>query len=134
MPKVSVVIPTHNRSSLLRRAIQSVLDQTYQDFEIIVVDDASTDDTEAVVKGFADERIRYVRHSENRGEAASRNTGIRLAKGEYIAGHDDDDVWLPPKLEKQVKAFEKASPKVGVVSPDYREKKMIEKFTTPLPR
>jgi len=76
-PAVSVVIPTYNRAHLVGRAIRSVLNQTYQDFEIIVVDDGSTDNTEEVVKSFNDPRIRYIRHEENRGGSAARNTGIR---------------------------------------------------------
>jgi len=80
-PKVSVVIPTYNRAHLVGRAIRSVLNQTYQDFEIIVVDDGSTDNTKEVVKSFNDPRIRYIRHEKNRGGSAARNTGIRAARG-----------------------------------------------------
>lgn len=116
MPKVSVVMPTYNRAHLLNRSIPSVLNQTYKDFEYIVVDDASTDNTEQVVKGFRDDRLRYIRREKNSGScAAPRNTGIRAARGEYIAHLDDDSEWLPQKLEKQVKAFETAPPKVGAV-------------------
>ena len=114
-PKVSVIIPTYNRAHLVGRAIRSVLNQTYQDFEIIVVDDGSTDNTEEVVKSFNDPRIRYIRHEENKGAAAARNTGIKAAKGKFIAFQDSDDEWLPKKLEKQMEAFDNASPKVGVV-------------------
>lgn len=80
-PTVSVVIPTYNRAHLLGRAIQSVLNQTYHDFEIIVVDDGSTDNTEKVVKSFNDPRIHYIRHDQNRGGSAARNTGIKMARG-----------------------------------------------------
>ncbi len=114
-PTVSVIIPTYNRAHLIGRAIQSVLNQTYQDFEIIVVDDGSTDNTEEVMKRFNDERIKYIKHEQNKGEAAARNTGIKIARGEYIAFQDSDDEWLPEKLEKQIKVFENASSKVGVV-------------------
>jgi len=114
-PIVSVIIPIYNRAHVLARAIQSVLDQTYQDFEIIVVDDGSTDNTEEIVKSFNDPRIRYIRHEENKGAAAARNTGIKAAKGEFIAFQDSDDKWLPEKLEKQMKVFENAPAKVGVV-------------------
>ena len=117
-PTVSVVIPTYNRAHLLGRAIQSVLDQTYQDFELIVVDDGSTDNTEGIVNGFGDHRIRYIRHKENRGAAAARNTGIEAARGEYIAFQDSDDEWLPDKLEKQIRVFENAPQDVGVVYTD----------------
>jgi len=91
-PTVSVIIPTYNRAQLVGRAIQSALNQTYQDFEIIVVDDGSTDNTEEAMKGFGDERIRYIRHKENSGSsAAPGNTAIRTARGEYIAFQDSDD-------------------------------------------
>lgn len=114
-PRVSVIIPSYNRAHLIGRAVQSVLNQTYKDFEIIVVDDASTDNTEKVVKSFSDERIRYAWHKENRGGAAARNTGIKIAQGDYIAFLDSDDIWLPEKLEKQIQVFKDASLKVGVV-------------------
>ena len=115
IPTVSVIIPTYNRAHLVGRAIRSVLAQTYQDFEIIVVDDASTDNTEEVVNSFNDPHIRYIRHEKNHGGAAARNTGINVARGEYIAFQDSDDEWLPEKLEKQMKVFESAPAKVGVV-------------------
>ena len=117
-PKVSVIIPTYNRAHLVGRAIQSVLNQTYQDFEIIVVDDGSTDNTEEVVKSFYDKRIRYIRHKENKGGGAARNTGIKAAHGEYIAFQDSDDEWFPEKIEKQAKIFENTPPEAGVVYSD----------------
>ena len=104
-PTVSVIIPTYNRAHLVGRAICSVLNQTFQDFEIIVVDDGSTDNTEEVVKSFNDPRIRYIRHEQNRGGSAARNTGIRAARGEYIAFLDSDDEWLPEKLDTQLKTM-----------------------------
>lgn len=112
-PKVSVIIPTFNRSGVLPRAINSVFAQTFHDFEIIVVDDCSTDDTAKVVSSFFDGRIRYIRHEHNKGGGASRNTGIRAAVGEFVAFLDSDDEWLPLKLEKQLRLFSDA--KVGVV-------------------
>lgn len=115
MPTVSVIIPTYNRAHLIGGAIQSVLDQTYQDFEIIVVDDGSTDNTAEVVKSFNEQRIKCIRHDKNRGGSAARNTGIKAAKGEYIAFQDSDDEWFIEKLEKQMKIFETAPPEVGVV-------------------
>lgn len=114
-PTVSIIIPTYNRSRLLARAVKSVLNQTYQNFELIIVDDGSTDDTREIVAGFNDKRIRYVRHEENKGEAAARNTGIKAARGGYIAYQDSDDEWLPEKLAKQMKLLEDASPEVGVI-------------------
>jgi glycosyltransferase involved in cell wall biosynthesis len=114
-PFVSIVIPTYNRARLLRRAVQSILNQTYQNFEIIIVDDCSNDNTENVVKSFPDERIRYIRHEKNKGAVVARNGGIKAARGEYIAFQDSDDEWLPEKLEKQMKAFENGPPNLGVV-------------------
>ncbi|MCR4418630.1 MAG: glycosyltransferase [Clostridia bacterium] len=104
-PTVSVIIPTYNRAHLVGRAIKSVLNQTYQDFEIIVVDDASRDNTEEVVRSFNDPRIRYLRHEHNLGGSAARNTGIRAARGEFIAFLDSDDEWLPEKLAYQLAVF-----------------------------
>jgi glycosyltransferase involved in cell wall biosynthesis len=115
MPTVSIIIPTYNREHVLGRAVQSVLAQTYQDFELIIVDDGSTDNTEKLVKSFTSEKIRYIQHRENKGVAAARNTGIRSAKGDYIAFQDSDDEWLPEKLEKQMRAFATAPPEVGIV-------------------
>lgn len=111
---VSVIIPTYNRAHLLGRAIQSVLAQTYEDFEIIVVDDASTDVTEQVVKSFADDRINYIRHQKNKGGSSARNTGIKAAKGEFIAFLDSDDEWVPKKLEKEINRLQTLSNEVGV--------------------
>jgi glycosyltransferase involved in cell wall biosynthesis len=117
-PTVSVILPTYNRAHLVGRAIQSVLDQTYQDFEIIVVDDGSKDNTEEVINGFTDTRIRYVKHQQNKGGSAARNTGIKFAKGKYIAFQDSDDEWLPRKLEIQRETFEVVSLEVGVIYTD----------------
>ena len=114
-PAVSVIIPTYNRAHLLDRAIESVLDQTYQDFEIIVVDDASVDETEEVVISFADDRINYIRHQKNKGGSSARNTGIKAAKGEFIAFLDSDDEWLAEKPKKQIDKFKMSSKKVGVI-------------------
>ncbi|MGH2404607.1 MAG: glycosyltransferase family 2 protein [bacterium] len=113
-PRVSVVIPTRNRSALLRRAVTSVLSQTFGDFEVIVVDDASTDDGARRVPEM-DPRIRYIRHDAAKGWCAGRNTGIRLARGEFVGFLDDDDEWLPEKLERQVRMFDQSPPDVGVV-------------------
>jgi glycosyltransferase involved in cell wall biosynthesis len=115
--KVSVIIPTFNRAAFLKTAVQSVLKQNYDNFEIIIVDDNSQDNTQAVVKKFSDERIRYTRHQQNKGVSAARNTAIKASKGEYIAFLDDDDEWVSEKLKKQVEIIEKSSVKVcGVYS------------------
>lgn len=107
MPLVSVIIPTRNRSALLVRAVKSVAMQTYNNWEIIIVDDASTDDTEKAVSGLLKGKIKYIRLNERAGGAAARNLGIKDAKGDYIAFLDDDDEWLPVKLEKQINQFSK---------------------------
>lgn len=112
---VSVIIPTYNRADLVRRAIQSVLDQTYKNLEVIVVDDASTDDTEEIVKGFSDQGIHYFRHEQNKGGGAARNTGIKASRGEYIAFLDSDCEWLPEKIEKQLNILRNSSTKLGAV-------------------
>lgn len=114
-PLVSVIIPTCNRSNLVERAIRSILAQTYADFELIIVDDASADDTRNAVVRFDDIRIQYIRHDRNRGGPAARNTGIRRARGKYIALLDDDDEWHTTKLEKQVNAFKEAANGVGFI-------------------
>ena len=119
MPDVSVVIPTANRAEFLRTAIASVLAQTFQDFEIIVVDDASKDHTAEVVGNCGDSRIRYFRHETSRGGSAARNTGIRNSKAESIAFLDDDDEWHPEKLDRQVMVLKSAPPQVGVINTGY---------------
>lgn len=100
-PRISVVIPTYNRCSLLRLAIHSALAQSLTPLEVIVVDNCSPDDTGAVVASFGDERVRYIRHERPMGAAVARNTGARAAQGDFIAFLDDDDQWLANKLEKQ---------------------------------
>ena len=119
IPAVSVVLPTYNRAHLLPRAIQSVLDQTYTDFELLVVDDGSTDETPAVMESFTDDRIRYIRYEPNRGANAARNVGIRAARAPYIAFQDSDDDWFPEKLERCMAVWEDAGPEVGVVYSGY---------------
>jgi glycosyltransferase involved in cell wall biosynthesis len=110
--KISVIIPTYNREKLILNAIESLKKQTYQDFEIIVVDDCSSDNTQALLEN--DDRVKYVRHSENKGASEARNTGIGLSEAEFIAFLDSDDEWLPLKLEKQIEVFNK-NKNVGVV-------------------
>jgi len=102
MPTVSAIIPTYNRADVLPAAIDSVLAQTHEDLELLVVDDGSTDDTEAVVTGYDDDRVRYVAHETNRGANVARNTGIEEAKGTYVAFLDSDDRWRPTKLQRQL--------------------------------
>jgi glycosyltransferase involved in cell wall biosynthesis len=99
---ISIVMPVHNREHTIGRAIESILNQTHASFELIIVDDASTDGTRNVVRFYDDKRIRYIAHAEKLGAPAARNTGIREAQAEWIAFHDSDDIWMPDKLEKQI--------------------------------
>jgi glycosyltransferase involved in cell wall biosynthesis len=118
-PSVSVVLPTRNRSSLLPTAIRSVLAQTFSDLELIVVDDASDDDTPRVTGGFTDPRVRILRRERPGGGAQARNDGIASATGELVAFLDDDDEWFPEKLESQTALLRSADPRVGVVYSSY---------------
>src|SRR3989442_1887498 len=111
-PCVSVVIPVYNGERYLADAIQSVRDQTYQNFEVIVVDDGSTDGSAEVAQSFG-EAIRYV-HEANGGVCKARNTGMAVARGGYLAFLDQDDLWLPEKLVVQV-AYLDSHPEVGAV-------------------
>lgn len=101
-PLVSVVIPSFNRAATIGKAIRSVLDQTWQNFEIIIVDDASREPLDAVVQQFQDARLQLLVHPNNRGVSAARNTGIDAARGRFVAFLDSDDFWLPGKLAAQV--------------------------------
>ncbi|MDC0840477.1 glycosyltransferase [Limnospira maxima] len=117
-PRVSVIIPVYNGDRFLGEAIESVLSQTYQDYEIIVVDDGSTDGTSEVVASLGD-KIRYF-HQENQGSAVARNLGIHQAKGELIAFLDADDFWLlPEKLAQQVSLFDQ-QPNLAIVQTGWR--------------
>lgn len=114
MTLISVVIPTNNRSSLLLNAIKSVQEQTYKQLEIIVIDDASTDDTKKVVNSIKDNRIKYFKNDNSQGGSYSRNKGIENSSGDYIAFLDDDDEWVPEKLYMQIKVIENDK-KIGLV-------------------
>jgi glycosyltransferase involved in cell wall biosynthesis len=114
--KVSVIIPTHNRASVIGRAVASVRAQTFHDMEIIVVDDGSTDDTPQIVQSIHDPRIRYIRCQTNRGPSAARNVGLKAARGEYVAFLDSDDEWAPEKTEKQVRLLDSLSDDWGYCS------------------
>ena len=113
MPKVSIVIPAFNASNFITETLKSVFRQTYKDYEVIVVDDGSTDDTKEVLDPFMD-RIRYIYQSNSGGPAKPRNVGICNAKGKYISLHDSDDVMLPEKIERAVEFLE-AQPSLGMV-------------------
>lgn len=111
---VSIILPTFNRAGLLGTAIESVLAQTAGEFELIVVDDASTDETPSLLESFDDARLRVLRLETNGGAARARNRGIAAAKGSLIGFIDSDDVWKPDKLERQIAALAGASERVGM--------------------
>jgi glycosyltransferase involved in cell wall biosynthesis len=114
MPLVSVVIPSYNAARFVGDAVRSVLAQNYPNFEVLVIDDGSTDDTRQVMEQFAgDARVRYY-YQTNRGESGARNTGIQIARGDFIAYCDADDLWEPRKLEQQMPCFN-GRPELGVV-------------------
>lgn len=114
-PLVSVIIPVYNRARLVKRAVKSVLDQTCQDFEVLVVDDCSTDDTAEVVGALDDSRVRVVRNSTNAGVAFSRNRGIGLARGRFISLLDSDDYYQPAFLERSVARMQESDQRVGFI-------------------
>ena len=116
-PRVSVVIPTHQAAGLIGQTIRGVLAQTFRDFEIVVVDNGSTDGTDAVVAAIGDARIRYHWQKDSGLPANSRNVGVRLATGEYVAFLDADDFWYPFKLERVMAAFD-ADPGLALVCHD----------------
>lgn len=106
---VSVIIPTYNDADTLPRAIESVLGQTYSNWEMVVVDDGSTDGTVDILDGYEDERVDVLTHKENKGGAAARNTGVRHTNGDYVAFLDADDEWMPEKLQIQIDEMESRS-------------------------
>ena len=119
-PLVSIIMPVYNEEASIKKAIKTVIDQTYKKFELIVIDDGSTDGTSNIVKTLQklDERIIYLRNEENRGTTYSLNRGLRKASGEYIARIDGDDWYHPRKLELQVKFLERRS-EYGIVGTFY---------------
>jgi len=114
-PEVSVIIPTFNRAHTLSRAVESVLEQDFREFEVIIIDDASGDDTQKVVHSFNDPRIKYIRLDKNLGAAAARNVGISSSRGKYIAFQDSDNIWMAGKLRKQIEIFTQLPGRVGVL-------------------
>lgn len=104
---VSIIMPSYNTADYIAESIQSVLEQSYTDWELIVVDDCSTDNTDEVIKPYlTDGRIKYFKNEKNSGAAVSRNHALREAKGKWIAFLDSDDLWMPDKLEKQIRYME----------------------------
>ena len=105
--KIYIIVPVYKVEPYLERCVESILKQTYTNWEIIIVDDCSTDNTDEVVASFKDERIKYIKNKKNSGAAVSRNRALREAKGKWIAFLDSDDLWMPDKLEKQISFMEK---------------------------
>lgn len=115
-PKISIILPTYNRAHLIGKSIDAVLNQTYPHFELIIIDDCSTDNTKEFIQTYSDERIKYIKLEENRGASGARNEGIKIAKYDYIAFCDSDDFFDEKKLELQINAFlESNDDKLGFV-------------------
>lgn len=114
MPKISVIMPAYNAEKYIAEAIESILGQTFGDFEFIILNDCSTDRTEEIIRSYTDSRIVYLKNEQNMGVAATLNRGLSVAKGEYIARMDADDISLPERFEKQV-AFLDKDPAVAVL-------------------
>lgn len=107
VPKVSIILPNYNGQKYLKQAVDSVIKQSFEDFELIIVDDASTDLSKEIISGFEDDRITTCFLEKNRQIAYALNYGLQLARGEYVARIDSDDIWQPDKLEKQVEFMDK---------------------------
>ena len=112
---ISIVIPVFNRAHTIRRAVESCIKQSYKNLEIIVVDDASSDNISEVMSSINDERIKFLQHDRNKGEAASRNTGLRNSNGDYITFLDSDDEWMPNKIERQLEVFNEVKQEIGLI-------------------
>lgn len=100
---VSIIMPSYNTGKYIKESIQSVINQTYENWELIIIDDCSNDDTDSIVEGIGDSRIVFIKNEENSGAALSRNKALTLAKGRWIAFLDSDDIWYPSKLELQIR-------------------------------
>ncbi|MDD6571652.1 MAG: glycosyltransferase family 2 protein [Thermoflexaceae bacterium] len=117
---VSIILPTYNRAHRVGKAIESVLKQTYTDFELLVIDDGSTDETEQVVTRYMDKRVHYYRMAENGGQSKARNCGMQMAQYDYLAFEDSDDLWRPEKLKVQMETMQGAEQDVGMVYHKFR--------------
>lgn len=125
---ISVIIPTYNRGYCIEKAITSVLNQTYTNLEVIIVDDGSDDNTEMVINHIPDKRIRYLKNPVNLGPAGSRNRGVAAAKGAFVAFQDSDDVWETDKLEKQLSCMENGYDLVFSRCTFYKELEQVSEF------
>ena len=104
---VSIIMPSYNTAKFISKTIESVLEQTYKNWELLIVDDCSTDNTDEIVSKYDDDRIIYLKNKKNSGAAVSRNKALKNAKGKWIAFLDSDDLWYPTKLEEQIKYMKK---------------------------
>lgn len=104
--KVAIIMPAHNAERTIKKSIESILNQTFPDFILYIINDASTDNTKSIILNFSDPRIVYLENEYNMGVASSRNKGIKLSNSQYIAFLDSDDLWLPEKLQKQITYLE----------------------------
>lgn len=114
MPKISIILPSYNSAPYLKEALESVFRQSYGDFELIVINDGSTDNTADILKGFSDSRLRLISNTANLGIVESLNEGLKIAKGDYIARFDADDLMLPERLKEQGEFLDK-HPEIIVV-------------------
>ena len=124
---VSIIMPSWNTGRFIAESIQSVLDQTYANWELLIVDDCSSDNTETIVKSFKDSRVKYFRNTKNSGAALTRNRALREAKGEWVAFLDSDDLWNPKKLELQIDFMKKNGYKFS-----YTQYEKIDEESKPL--
>lgn len=115
---VSIIMPSYNTGKFIKETINSVLNQTYKNWELLIVDDCSSDNTDEIIKSINDNRIIYMKNNKNSGAAVSRNKALREAKGKWIAFLDSDDIWLPKKLENQIRFMKKNNYKFTYT--DYR--------------
>src|SRR5215218_8009066 len=115
MPQVSVILPVYNGEAYLQEAVDSILAQTFTDFELLIINDGSTDDSERIIDSYKDSRVKHLKNEQNRGLIFSLNRGVEAAKGAYIARMDADDVALPERLEKQMQ-YLKQNKEVGILS------------------
>ena len=115
-PLISIILPTFNREKIVITAIQSILEQTYTKFQLIIVDDHSTDETARVISNLKDKRIQLICNEENRGPAISRNIGVTYAASNIITFHDSDDIWHKDKLEKQIEYWKRNPDAIMVYS------------------
>jgi glycosyltransferase involved in cell wall biosynthesis len=118
-PRISVLMPVYNVQNYVSEAVESILNQTYSDFELLILDDCSTDKTADVISQFHDKRIRYHRNETNLGLSENLNVGIRISKGEYLARMDGDDISMPTRLEKQVAILDK-HPEIGICGTSFQ--------------